>query len=120
MSTFNEIAAAARDAFVLLQGAKKIEYRDGDSWELEAGQVEHPATARLRTVAMASMTNQPEDINESTSELQDQIRAERHANNNMREFLVQLEEACHANGMPKTIVGEEVLTWLKGRLSATA
>ena len=118
-----ELSALCRDAFALLQGAEEIKYKDGDTWRLEETQVEHPLVNRLRAASMVALTeDQPEytldDLN--TSELVGQLKNERTANDNLRDFLVELEALCHEKDMPKTVTGHEVLAWLRGRIESSS
>lgn len=121
MTSINDIAAAARDAFVLLLGARRIDYRDGDAWELKAGEIEHPLIPRLRHASLYNINNPAADEELGAGDLNEdlvkQLRSERRANDNMRKFLVELEDACRASGMDKDIVGLDVLTWIKGRIA---
>lgn len=120
MTTFHELSAVAKDAFVLLQGATEIRYRDGDTWKLEEGQKEHPVVNRLRAASLSSMTSDPpEPATDFDREMAQNLKNERFANQNMSQFLVDLEDLCHRAGMPKTVIGREVLTWLEKRLAGT-
>ena len=118
MSTFFELSAVARDSFVVLSGAEEIKYRDGDVWRPEGEQREHPVVHRLRAASLASMIQDPgeEPATDLDAELSGMLKNERDANENMRNFLVELEDICHGAGMPKTVVGLEVLVWLKQNL----
>lgn len=112
-----ELSEIAKDAFVVLTGARKIEYRDGDSWTPEEGQVEHPIVHRLRAASLKALTQDPpsEPVSDDAGFVA-QLREERLANNALRNFLVDLETLCHERGMPKTVVGREVLTWIGQRI----
>jgi hypothetical protein len=119
MSNIHEFSALAKDAFVVLQGAIEIKYRDGDIWRPEEGQVEHPLAPRLRAASMASMLTDPPDVERPVvdGELIGQLREERRANDAFRNFLVELETICHGKGMPRDVVGPEVLTWIKNHVT---
>jgi hypothetical protein len=117
MSTFYELSAVAKDAFVVLNGVVEIRYRDGDIWRPEGAQSEHPVVHRLRAASLASLTQEPEEPPTQTdAEMSNLLKNERQANENMRAFLIELEDICHAAGMPKTVVGNEVLLWVKEKL----
>ena len=118
MSTFFELSAVARDAFVVLSGAEEIRYRDGDVWRPEGGQKEHPVVHRLRAASLASLIEEPSEDppTEIDAEMSGLLKNERFANHNMREFLIELEEMCWEAGMPKTVIGKEVLLWVKENL----
>lgn len=119
MSEIHEFSALARDAFVVLQGAVEIKYRDGDIWRLEEVQVEHPVVPRLRAASMVSLLTDPPDVEAPVvdGELITQLREERRANDSFRAFLVELEKICRVKGMPKDVVGLEVLTWIRDHVT---
>ena len=119
MSNYHELSAACRDAFIVLKGAIEIRYADGDVWKPEEDEREHPITHRLRAASLVSLTTDPPDEAVETAEpgLAASLREERRVNDTMRQFLIELEGVCRAQGMPKTVVGREVLTWLQKRLS---
>lgn len=122
MSTIHELSSSAKDAFVVLSGAIEIKYRDGDVWKAEEGEAEHPVVNRLRAASLSSLIDDPSATMESLAndDLASRLREERRANDNMREFLIELEQVLEDAGKPKDVAGKEVLTWLRGRLSATA
>lgn len=119
MSTIHELSAVAKDAFVVLSGAVEIKYADGDTWKAEGEESEHPLVHRLRAASIASLTQEPPDVGGmDDDELEKLLKAERKASDNMRQFLIALDDTLTEAGKPDDVRGQEVLTWLKGRLSA--
>lgn len=114
MTTPYEYSALCKDSFVLLKGACRIEYMGGDAWQLEDDEDEHPIVHRLRAASFASLTQEPETDNED--ELQQLLKNERYANENMRAFLNRLDDLLAEAGKPREVAGDEVLTWLSQRL----
>jgi hypothetical protein len=111
MSNTFELSALARDCFVVLHRAKRIEYIGGDAWQLEEGDPEHPLVPRLRVASMVSIMNERpadgEDV--ETDDTQHLLREERKANDKMRAYLRRLEDLCEEKGMPK---GDDPIKWL--------
>lgn len=122
-----EMVAACRDALVLLQNSKRIEYRDGDAWELRPGDIEHPVVPRLRTVILAELNDSgmpvPEppstkrDLLDGATDMAHALRVERHVGDEQRRLIFDFEQACRAAGMPDDVVGREVVKWLTKKLT---
>lgn len=115
---FYELSSVCKDAFIVLNGAVEIHYRDGDIWRADEDEKEHPVAHRLRAASLVSLVNDPPTtVNDSDPGLPSALREERVANAAMREFLIALEDVCHARGMARTVVGHEVIKWLDKKLS---
>jgi hypothetical protein len=109
MSSNNyDLSRLCRDAFVLLSGATRIDYRDGSCWQTEDDEREHPLLPPLRAASLASLISDPP----SPSTLLD---GERNANDAMRRFISRLEEVCARHGGP-TGSGDQLLAWIDENL----
>ena len=122
MSKNNEHDASSvcRDAFAILSGVTRIEYRDGEVWELEDDDTEHPLVPRLRAATVQALIEEPSDPTvgiDLHTELQNQLKTERTSNDKMRTFLSNLQDICDEAGMPKEVKGGDVLGWIKSRLN---
>lgn len=130
LANMYETIAACRDALVLLQGARRIEYREGDAWELTETEPEHPIVPRLRAVtvaqlntAMPSPADTPtrvDELREAHEDMAHALRAERHVGDQQRRLIFDIETACRDAGMPADVVGREVLTWIKNNVTMAA
>jgi len=122
MSTFDELAASAKDAFIVLNRATRIEYVGGDFWAIDDEHREHPLVPRLRAASMASMTTDPPgvDTRPVNVELVDRLKEERRANEAMRSFLIELEDICRKKGMGDEVVGRNVLAWLRDHVTESS
>lgn len=104
MTARYDLSRLCRDAFVLLSGATKIEYRDGSSWAAEDDEREHPILAPLRAASLASLIEEP------------QFSGERSPEDAQARFISRIEEVCARHGAP-TDSGDRLLDWLSERLS---
>ena len=113
--TRNEMVATLKDAFIILNRASRIEYIGGDFWAIDDEHREHPLVPRLRMASMESVVTEApkEPVAEKHDDLVDRLREERRANENMRTFLVELEDICRGKGMPDAVVGRNVLQWIR-------
>jgi hypothetical protein len=113
----HELSAVAKDAFIVLKGATKIQYRDGDAWDLEDGEDDHPVVHKLRAASMEALIGQPPaSSNPADRDIQAQLKEERRINDDFRTFLVSLDAICHDAGMDRETRGQEVLSWIRNRL----
>lgn len=111
MLSFGDMLAAVKDAYIVLEHAQRIEYRGGDFWAVDDEHRVHPVVPRLRAASTSSFG--VDEPNEPIStDLIDRLREERRANENMRSFLVELEDVCRDKGMPDSVVGRGVLKWI--------
>jgi hypothetical protein len=117
------LSSACKDAFVVLNGAVEIKYRDGDIWRPEEPGAEHPIVPRLRAASLTALLTDPptdDELAMSDEPLGPQLREERRTNEALRAFVRRVEEICTVAGLPKNeCTGPEVLTWLKTRLGVT-
>lgn len=119
--TQHDASSVCRDAFAILSGVTRIEYRDGQAWELEDDDEEHPLVPRLRAASVRALIEDPPDVAvgvDVNSELQNQLREERRVNDALRNLVVAVQEVCEARGLKPGAKGADVLGFLDQNLRA--